>query len=70
MCDDTLALVRDSVSSCGCDVIERRCTDTDRCAEAVQYGVRALPTVVVDGEIVFEGRINSAQAALLKRSAA
>ena len=70
MCDDTLALVRDSVSSCGCEVIERRCTDTDRCAEALQYRVRALPTVVVDGEIVFEGRINPTQAALLRRSAA
>ncbi len=70
LCDDTLALVRESVSSCGCEVIERRCTDTDRCAEALQRGVRAMPTVVVDGEIVFEGRINRAQAALLARRTA
>jgi len=70
LCDDTLELVRQSVSSCGCEVIERRCIDNDRCAEALQYGVRAMPTVVVDGEIVFEGRINRAQAALLTRGVA
>ncbi len=70
LCDDTLALVRASVSPCGCEVIERRCTDNDRCAEALQYGVRAMPTVVVDGEIVFEGRITPAQAALLTRATA
>lgn len=68
LCDDTLTLVRESVSACGCEVIERRCTDNDRCAEALQYGVRTMPTVVVDGEIVFEGRINRAQAALLARN--
>ncbi|MBA2272256.1 MAG: thioredoxin family protein [Chthoniobacterales bacterium] len=70
LCDDTLTLVQESVSACGCEVIERRCTDNNRCAEALQYGVRTMPTVVVDGEIVFEGRINRAQAALLAQSAA
>lgn len=70
LCDDTLTLVREAVSSCDCEVIERRCTDTDRCAEALQYGLRAMPSVVVDGEIVFEGRITPAQAALLARTTA
>ena len=70
LCGDTLTLVQESVSGCGCEVIERRCTDNDRCAEALQYGVRTMPTVVVDGEIVFEGRINRAQAALLAQSTA
>ncbi|MBA2242252.1 MAG: hypothetical protein H0W04_05110, partial [Chthoniobacterales bacterium] len=53
------------VAPCGCEVIERRCTDIDCCAEALQFGVRTIPTVMVNGEIVFEGRINQAQAALL-----
>ncbi len=65
LCVDTLALIRQAVAPCGCEVIERRRTDKNRCAEALQFGVRTMPTVMVDGEIVFEGRINRAQAALL-----
>lgn len=61
LCNDTLELVKQSVSVCGCEVIERRC------AEAKDYGVRVTPTVVVDGKIIFEGRISAAQAALLQR---
>lgn len=67
LCQDTLKLVRDAVAGCGCEVIERRCTGSECCAEAKQYGVRTMPTVVVNGQIVFEGRINAAQAALLTR---
>jgi len=67
LCDETLQLVKKAVSACGCEVIERRCSEKELCAEAKQYGVRAMPTVVVDGKIVFEGRINSTQAALLSR---
>ena len=69
LCEETVALIRESVTSCGCEVVERRCTDQDRCDEALQYGVRTMPTVVVDGEIVFEGRINKTQADLLARPA-
>ncbi len=67
LCDDTLKLVKDAVASCGCEVIERRCPENELCLEAKQYGVRTMPTVAVDGEIVFAGRITPAQAALLAR---
>ncbi len=67
LCEDTLRLVRDAVSSCGCEVIERRCPPGQMCEEGKAYGVRAMPTVVVDGAIVFEGRITREQAALLTR---
>lgn len=67
LCEDTLRLVREAVAACGCEVVERRCTETECCDEAKRYGVRAMPTVVVDGQLVFEGRITPAQAALLKR---
>ncbi len=67
LCDETLDLVRKSVSSCGCEVVERRCEGTEYCDEAKRYGVRALPTVVVDGKTMFEGRISPEQAALLQR---
>jgi len=37
------------------------------CEEGKAYGVRAMPTVVVNGAIMFEGRITREQAALLTR---
>ena len=67
LCDETLRLVKDAVSSCGCKVIERHCPPQQMCEEGKAYGVRAMPTVVVDGAIVFEGRITREQAALLTR---
>lgn len=67
LCRETLTLVRQSVTDCGCEVIERRCHESELCPEARAYGVRVMPTVVLDGQIVFEGRINAAQAALLTR---
>ena len=69
LCDETMKLVKEAVATCGCEVIERRCSDKELCAEAKQYGVRAMPSVVVDGKIVFEGRTTPAQAALLTRRA-
>ncbi len=67
VCDDTLRLVKEAVSSCGCEVIERRCPPQQMCEEGKAYAVRAMPTVVVDGAIAFEGRITREQAALLTR---
>jgi glutaredoxin 3 len=67
LCDDTLRLVKHAVSSCGCEVIEQRCPPQRMCEEGETYGVRAMPTVVVDGAIMFEGRIIREQAALLTR---
>jgi len=63
-----LRLVREAVRDCGCEVVERRCAGDACCTPAKRYGIRAMPSVVVDGEVVFEGRITPAQAALLKRS--
>ena len=67
LCEETLRLVKDAVASCGCEVTERRCLPQQMCEEGKAYGVRAMPTVVVDGAIVFEGRITREQAALLTR---
>ncbi len=69
LCNETLELVKNAVNDCGCEVIERRCSGTECCDEAKQYGVRAMPTVVVDGRIMFEGRITQEQAATLSRAA-
>ena len=68
LCNETLELVKNAVTDCGCEVIERRCTGTECCDEAKQYGVKAMPTVVVDGRIIFEGRITAEQAASLTQA--
>jgi glutaredoxin len=67
LCTETLNAVKKAVANCGCEVIERRCQGTELCAEAKQYRVTKMPTVVVDGQIVFEGRVTPAQAAILTR---
>jgi glutaredoxin 3 len=67
LCAETLSAVKKAVASCGCEVIGRRCQGPELCAEAKQYRVTKMPTVVVDGQIVFEGRVTPAQAALLMR---
>ena len=67
LCDETLERVKTAVIECGCEVIERPCAGDQQCEEAKRYGVRAMPAVVVDGTLVFEGRISEAQAALLAR---
>ena len=66
LCTVTIELVKQAVSRCGCEVIERTCTETAGCDQAKQYGIRTMPTIVVDGQIAFEGKITQAQADLLK----
>ncbi len=68
LCEETVTLVKNAMSVCGCEVIERRCSGTECCEPAQRYKIRTMPTVVVDGEIVFEGRINAGQANLLTRA--
>lgn len=65
LCNETVEAVKAAVANCGCEVIERRCSGTECCGEAKKYGVKAMPTVVVDGRIMFEGRITREQAASL-----
>lgn len=67
LCNETLKLIREAVRACGCEVFERRCEGDERCEPAKRYDIGKLPSVVVDGAIVFEGRVTPDQAALLKR---
>ncbi len=62
VCRETLDLVRQTVAGCGCEVVEQRCEGETCCAPAVNYGVKLLPTIVVDGKIAFEGRPTPEQA--------
>ncbi len=62
VCRETLDLVRNTLADCGCEVVERRCEGETCCQPAVNYGVRAMPTIVVDGKVVFEGKPTPEQA--------
>jgi glutaredoxin 3 len=50
LCNETVKAVKAAVSSCGCDVVERNVSSD----EARRYGVRAVPTIVIDGQVAFE----------------
>lgn len=65
VCLETLGLVQQTVAGCGCEVIERHCEGETCCAPAKNYGIKALPSIVVDGKIAFEGRPTPEQARAL-----
>ncbi len=39
-----------------CEVIERPCSGGRLCDDAARYGIKAVPTIVVDGQVVFVGQ--------------
>lgn len=53
LCVETVSAIRQAVASCGCEVFEHNIS-SQVSREAQQYGVRAVPTVVIDGRIAFE----------------
>ncbi len=55
LCRDTLKIIREAACS-ECEVIERRCSGDECCDPAREYGIRAVPTVVVDGKIALVGK--------------
>jgi len=54
LCKETLRLIKQEACA-ECEIIERRCED-EYCEPAKGYGIKALPTVVVDGKIRFVGK--------------
>ena len=55
LCKDTLELVKKEACS-ECEVTERRCSGSECCQPAKDYGIKAVPTVVVDGKITIVGK--------------
>jgi glutaredoxin 3 len=53
LCAETVTAIKQAVASCGCEVIEHNIS-SQISREAQQYGVRAVPTIVIDGQIAFE----------------
>jgi DNA-binding transcriptional MerR regulator len=64
LCDEAVQRVQNAVAHCGCTVITR----TPDSPEAQQYGIRAVPAIVVDGQLLFTGVPTQQQAnAMLSR---
>lgn len=60
LCKDTLDSIKKEACP-ECEVIERRCTGNECCQPAKDYDIKAVPTVVVDGQIAFVGKPTSEQ---------
>lgn len=55
LCKETLRLLRRE-TCLKCEIIEQRCKGDECCEPAKKYGIKAAPTVVVDGKIRFVGK--------------
>lgn len=55
LCKETLELIKKEACT-ECEVIERRCSGEECCGPAKDYGIKAVPTVVVDGKITIVGK--------------
>lgn len=60
LCNDTLKIIK-QVSCPECEVIERRCSGEVCCEPAKGYGIKAVPTIVVDGKIRVVGKPSLAE---------
>ena len=56
LCERTLNILRDTFPDIEIDIHRAsECTDGSCCTLAAQYGVRAVPSLVVDGKVVLVG---------------
>ncbi len=58
LCFDTMEAIRESTKYIDYKVIERRCKGTECCEPAKEYSIKAVPTIVVNGEIVHTGKLS------------
>ena len=59
LCKDTLNVVKEATKDCGCEITERRCEGEKCCEPAKKYGIKAVPTIVVDGKIEHTGKLSA-----------
>ena len=55
LCKETLELIKKEACT-ECEVIERRCSSDECCTSTKDYGIKAVPTIVVDGKIAIVGK--------------
>lgn len=61
LCKEALEVIQ-SVVCPKCEVVERKCSGDSCCKEAASYGIKAVPTIVVDGRIAFVGKPTAEEA--------
>ena len=59
LCKDTLKAVEEAIKECGYDVTEHICEGEECCSPAKSYGIKAVPTIVIDGEVSHVGKLSS-----------
>jgi predicted DsbA family dithiol-disulfide isomerase len=67
LCRETVTAVKQAVVSCDCDVVEHNIS-TQISREAQRYGVKAVPTIVIEGQIAFQGKPTDQQMASLTQN--
>lgn len=55
LCKEAVELIKKEACS-ECEVIERRCSEGECDCAMKDYGIKAVPTVVVDGKIAIVGK--------------
>jgi predicted thioredoxin/glutaredoxin len=60
LCKKQIENVKKAVADqgCGCDITVEVCEGDTCCAPAKDYGVKAVPTTVIDGKIAFVGKVS------------
>ena len=51
LCKNTLNAVKQATKECGCEVIEKRYKGNECCEPAENYGIKSVPTILVDGKM-------------------
>ncbi len=59
LCKETLQNVRRAVDEkgCGCAIIEQSCEGDECSVQAKEYGITAVPTIVINGQIAIVGKV-------------
>ncbi|MCI2426530.1 thioredoxin family protein [Candidatus Acetothermia bacterium] len=60
LCKETLNLVRQTACP-ECEILEQRCSGDECCEPAKGYGIKAVPTIVVNGKTRFVGKPSLAE---------
>ncbi|MBS1266288.1 MAG: putative Thioredoxin [Candidatus Woesearchaeota archaeon] len=59
LCLDTINAVKEATKDCGCKVVEQKCERTECCEPAKSYGVKAVPSIAIDGKIAHVGKLSA-----------
>jgi glutaredoxin len=55
ICKEAIEMIKREACS-ECEIIEQRCIGNECCESAKGYGIKAVPTIVVNGKVAFVGK--------------